>query len=694
MNLHQVIPCMGRRSRAVPAAQPQTPSLANQFAAIGSGMPGSTPLPAKTAPVIQHILERLNLPGILERQCGDDGDVPVGKVFSAYVHCRWDSDKPVPVQHFQEWASHSMVPHLVGAPASGLSEYRLGRVLGRAGASSEGIWKELMLNTHRVFDVDLKWLIYDLTSFYFEGSHGDSDLAAYGHSRDDKPGTKQVNIGLNVTGIHGIPFVYEVLPGNTDDRATVADNLRKLRQYYEMLGLDPNDVIVVGDKAMLTHELIHFYHEQGARYIGTTRGSKVEEDLLRSVADEELLRNPLPYLAQRFIQQPAAKAAEETYYAVRRTVSILPPAVSKGSDEESTSTTPQPSHAAEKKAPLVVPVLVVLALGKQRLDREKRETLLKKKEERLQEIQRHLNKGSYTHLDFAQKQLQQALQQYPSTHGMISGMVAPVQAFMRQILGRYPSSHCTLEKSAARVQADAGGAPAGPGIEPWDGALSPYPNSKASVTTGCQSPTGDAGPMGKQGKKTKKKENPPPLVLAWWRNQEAIDRDALLDGKYAVHFNCAEFADKEVFSRFKSRDGVERRINDVKNTVTVRPFHLQDDDRIRGLILACMVALLAATLAELELSRNGLPLTLGGLRHLFKDYSGSLLTFADGSQAVTPPNPNKWQSQVFTALSVNSELFTSVLVTGPHTHFSDALAPQPQPWKARQQPDTRFDDGT
>ena len=79
------------------------------------------------------------------------------------------------------------------------------------------------------FDV----LLYDLTSSYFESSppQDDEDKRRFGHSRDKRSDCVQVVIALIVTP-EGFPIAYEVLPGNTSDRTTLRDMLRKIEAQY------------------------------------------------------------------------------------------------------------------------------------------------------------------------------------------------------------------------------------------------------------------------------------------------------------------------------------------------------------------------------------------------------------------------------------------------------------------------------
>lgn len=53
------------------------------------------------------------------------------------------------------------------------------------------------------YDIDLRYLHYDITSVYFEGEYEESDKIDYGYSRDHRPDAKQVNLAANVTARQG-----------------------------------------------------------------------------------------------------------------------------------------------------------------------------------------------------------------------------------------------------------------------------------------------------------------------------------------------------------------------------------------------------------------------------------------------------------------------------------------------------------
>jgi hypothetical protein len=85
--------------------------------------------------------------------------------------------------------------------------------------------------------------LYDVTSSYLEGNC--NHFGAFGYDRDKKKGKKQIVVGL-LTDPEGIPVAIRLFKGNTQDTATVSDQVRILAQNF-----GAKNVTLVGDRGML-----------------------------------------------------------------------------------------------------------------------------------------------------------------------------------------------------------------------------------------------------------------------------------------------------------------------------------------------------------------------------------------------------------------------------------------------------------
>ena len=97
----------------------------------------------------------------------------------------------------------------------------------------QAVFDHLVARWRNLFNVTFDVLLYDLTSTYFESAppFGEEDKRRFGHSRDRRSDCVQVVIALVVTP-EGLPLAYEVMAGNTQDKATLRDFLARIERQY------------------------------------------------------------------------------------------------------------------------------------------------------------------------------------------------------------------------------------------------------------------------------------------------------------------------------------------------------------------------------------------------------------------------------------------------------------------------------
>lgn len=149
------------------------------------------------------------------------------------------------------------------------------------------------------YQVDLSVLLYDLTSVYFEGDDADNPALTYGYSRDQRSDCKQRVIGLNVTGVAGIPVLYQLLAGNTVDCTTPQANLTRLRGFLNILPKPPRWPSLVSDQVLVSADVFVRAHQQEILLLGPLDGRlTAHQRLLAEVSTEELRQHPLAYRSQ------------------------------------------------------------------------------------------------------------------------------------------------------------------------------------------------------------------------------------------------------------------------------------------------------------------------------------------------------------------------------------------------------------
>lgn len=185
----------------------------------------------------------------------------------------------------EKWYAQSALDDLLDVPASQVNETRLYRGLDAILPHKEALCQHLQQRYESLFGVRFEFLLYDVTSTYFEGQAEGNAKAARGYSRDQRPDCKQVNIGLVVTP-EGLPLGYEVFAGNRADVTTVEAMVRMMEQKYGRA-----QRIWVMDRGMVSEENLDFLRARGARYlVGTPKRQlrQFEARLLEATDWEEV----------------------------------------------------------------------------------------------------------------------------------------------------------------------------------------------------------------------------------------------------------------------------------------------------------------------------------------------------------------------------------------------------------------------
>jgi len=131
----------------------------------------------------------------------------------------------------REWFVHSAMDELLETDFTVAEKDRLYRCLDRILEHKRELFVWLRQKWADLFGADFEVLLYDLTSTYFEGEMEQNPKARRGYSRDGRPDCLQLVIALVVTP-DGFPLAYEVMNGNTSDRATLRTFLNQVEATY------------------------------------------------------------------------------------------------------------------------------------------------------------------------------------------------------------------------------------------------------------------------------------------------------------------------------------------------------------------------------------------------------------------------------------------------------------------------------
>ena len=120
----------------------------------------------------------------------------------------------------EEWYARTVLEDIRGIAPELINDDRLYRGLDRLGRHKDRLCEHLMQHYRDWFGVRFDFLLYDVTSTYFDGQALGNTKAARGYSRDKRSDCKQVCIGLVCTP-EGLPLNYEVFDGNRENALPV-----------------------------------------------------------------------------------------------------------------------------------------------------------------------------------------------------------------------------------------------------------------------------------------------------------------------------------------------------------------------------------------------------------------------------------------------------------------------------------------
>src|SRR5271166_5712176 len=161
----------------------------------------------------------------------------------------------------EDWYRRTALCDLLQLAEEQVNKDRLYRSLDHLLMHKAALEAHLAQRCGELFTVQNEVLLYDVTSTYFEGQAPRNPQAQRGHSRDHRPGCKQVCIALVVT-FDGFPLGYEVFAGNTHDSRTLQTIIVTMETRHGMLGR-----VWIADRGMASAANLAWLRETGRRYI-------------------------------------------------------------------------------------------------------------------------------------------------------------------------------------------------------------------------------------------------------------------------------------------------------------------------------------------------------------------------------------------------------------------------------------------
>jgi len=203
----------------------------------------------------------------------------------------------------EHWYDTTALDDLLGVDTASVNDDRLYRALDRLGAHKDALCAHLMTRYRQWFGVRFEFLLYDVTSTYFEGQAEDNPQAQRGYSRDQRSGNKQVCLGLVCTP-EGLPLSFEVFAGNRADVSTVEEIVTSMENKYGVA-----ERVWVMDRGMVSEANLAFLRERKARYLVGTPKSwlRAHERTLLEQTDWKTVQDGLEV---RLVEQPGGEPGE------------------------------------------------------------------------------------------------------------------------------------------------------------------------------------------------------------------------------------------------------------------------------------------------------------------------------------------------------------------------------------------------
>ena len=202
------------------------------------------------------------------------------------------------------WYEKTALEDILGVERARINDDRLYRALDVLGRHKEKLCAHLMERYRDWFGVRMEFLLYDVTSTFFEGQADQNPKAARGYSRDNRSDCKQVCIGLVCTP-EGLPLSYEVFAGNRADVTTVEDIVRMMEEKYGAA-----ERVWVMDRGMVSEANITFLRERKALYIVGTAKSELRH-FEAALLEEQNWTQVQDGLEARLVEHPDGQGCEK-----------------------------------------------------------------------------------------------------------------------------------------------------------------------------------------------------------------------------------------------------------------------------------------------------------------------------------------------------------------------------------------------
>ena len=233
--------------------------------------------------LLYHVAKKINMIEVINRYVSKRQGLSLGlQVFLMVCHRLLD-DKPSS-SNLVRWVKTTHLPFLLQFDPERLTlntqVYTMDKIYDEQHNIDHmlRIAHDLYLNAQRLLGKEEHTYFYDITSTYFEGKC--CPIARLGYSRDGAIDKLQINIGMVVNGVYGLPMMTKVFEGNINDATTVYEMV-----YYAKFILQKKKGLLIMDRGMDSEENIRIMDTAKYDYIIGLRGTHAFVEELKSNTD-------------------------------------------------------------------------------------------------------------------------------------------------------------------------------------------------------------------------------------------------------------------------------------------------------------------------------------------------------------------------------------------------------------------------
>lgn len=237
------------------------------------------------APVIRRFLDKLDLPGLFERNLpplrGRQRDVPSSTVLCVLLGNLLLAR--LPLYGLAAWAGTFVPEHLGLLPEQlpRLNDDRFGRALDHLfRADRASLLTAVAVRTIRVFQLAVKEMHEDTTTVTFSGEYADQPPAEQsnrparicrGHNKDHRPDLKQLLYDRTVTADGAVPIHCKIHDGNTPDSKVHKQTWLTLCQI-----IDSADFLYVADSKLCDSKVMRLIAKRQGRFLTVMPRTRAE----------------------------------------------------------------------------------------------------------------------------------------------------------------------------------------------------------------------------------------------------------------------------------------------------------------------------------------------------------------------------------------------------------------------------------